>query len=384
MLHLTVWMNMPSFYQDDMFRALTGSEEVDLEVIFAKEMTSDRVQLGWRASLSGYRYRMLGGRFSLLRAMRIAWAERDRVHVVNGIWSEPTFAAALSALALSGSTFAVYAEAPDPTQPRPKFKRLLRKAFGRWIARHAIGILAVSRLAVDFYGRLGFRTDHIYPFGYFQSNNTLPNISGELIHGQKKEIIFVGQLIHRKAWDVLLKALQPLFADYPSLRLTIVGDGEDASLLQQYLNSLGLASRVLFEGAIASEKIRPRIATADVLVLPSRWDGWGMVVNEAFSVGVPVIASDRCGASDLIRHGENGYVFRSEDVEDLRHCLRNFLDNPSRWLALRAAAANTGRSISADVAAHYLIHCIKHMTGASTYRPDPPWARLNISRSLDR
>src|SRR5215216_5922204 len=138
MLRLTIWMNMPSFHQDDIFRALAGSEEVDLEVIFAKEMTSDRVQLGWRASLSGYRHRMLGGRFSLLRAMRIAWSERDRVHVVNGIWSEPTFAAALVALALSGTTFAVYAEAPDPTQARPKFKRLLRKAFGRWIARRAI------------------------------------------------------------------------------------------------------------------------------------------------------------------------------------------------------------------------------------------------------
>ena len=60
------------------------------------------------------------------------------------------------------------------------------------------------------------------------------------------------------------------------------------------------------------------IAAADLLALPSRWDGWGLVVNEALAVGVPVIASNACGASDLIRQDVNGYVFTSEDAASLR------------------------------------------------------------------
>jgi glycosyltransferase involved in cell wall biosynthesis len=377
-------MNMPSFQQDGLFEALSLLKEVDLKVVFAHKLTPDRVQLGWKEDVRDYSFRILSSKPTISEAVRIALSERDRLHVVNGIWAEPAFAAALSALALAGSTFAVYAEAPDPTLPRPKSKLLLREAFGRRIARRARGIVAVSRLAVDFYSGLGFPGDRVYPFGYFRSNKDRTSVSGELIDRQKKEVIFVGQLIHRKAWDVLLEAIQPLFALYPDLRLAIVGDGEDASTVDRNLRSLGIKDRVVLEGVISSDKIRERIASADLLVLPSRWDGWGMVINEAFSVGVPVIASDRCGASDLIRQSENGYVFRSEDVEDLRRCLRNFLDDSGKRAAMRAAARSTGRVISAEAAAPYLVECLKHMTGARDERPVPPWAQVVTSQGADR
>jgi glycosyltransferase involved in cell wall biosynthesis len=127
--------------------------------------------------------------------------------------------------------------------------------------------------------------------------------------------------------------------------------------------------------------IQSRIALADVLVLPSRWDGWGMVVNEALTAGVPVIVSDRCGAADLIQHGVNGFVFRSEDVDGLRQCLRKFLDNVDKRPAMRSAAAITGRAVSAEAAAPYLIECLKHMAGESHTRPAPPWLPVPASQS---
>jgi glycosyltransferase involved in cell wall biosynthesis len=377
-------MNMPSFYQDDISRALIRSEEIDLEVVFAKELTTDRVKLGWNATLSGYRYRILNRKFSFLHAMRIAWSGRDRLHLVNGIWAEPAFASALCVLALSRSIFAIHSEAPDPTRPLSMLKRALRLTFGKWVARRASGILAVSHFAVDFYAQLVAHEEHIYPFGYFRSIPDRQSLPEASIRQERIEVIFVGQLVRRKGLDILLAAMQPLFTQYTNLYLTVVGAGEDLPALQTMIRKAGVENSVNLTGALPAQQIQARMSAAHVLVLPSRWDGWGMVINEALSVGVPVIASDQCGASDLIRQGVNGYVFRSEDVEDLRNCLRHFLGRADEWSNLRAAIASIGQSISAEVASRYMIECMKHMIGAKAERPIPPWTQVAVSKGVDR
>jgi glycosyltransferase involved in cell wall biosynthesis len=300
---------------------------------------------------------------------------RDRLHIVNGIWTDPSFSAALAQLSLAGSTFAIYSEAPDPTLDRPISKRLLQTGFGKTIARRASGALSVSDMASEFYRRLGMRENTIYPFGYFtgaRDSEAIEPKSGRI------EIIFAGQIIYRKGLDLLIEAMIPLFHHRPDVFLTIIGSGEMLPVLSDRLTSAAVEERASFEGVLSPENIPVRIAKADVLVLPSRWDGWGVVVNEAFSVGVPVIVSDRCGAADLVQNGVNGFVFRSEDGSDLQRCLNEFLDREYEWSSFRRNAAETGRRILADSVAPYLIECLKHMSGVVKDKPIPPWnAQLN-------
>src|SRR4051812_30548851 len=78
MLPLTVWMNMPSFHQDELFTRLAESGEVDLRVVFAKELTTERVRLGWNAGRRQYEHRTLGSRYAVVEAARLARRERDR------------------------------------------------------------------------------------------------------------------------------------------------------------------------------------------------------------------------------------------------------------------------------------------------------------------
>jgi glycosyltransferase involved in cell wall biosynthesis len=376
-------MNMPSVHQDGLFSTLVELGEIDLRVVFAGDLTPDRVQLGWEHEDRNYDHRTLSKPFSMLDAIRIARSERDRLHVVNGIWAEPAFAAALSVLALSRSRFAIYSESPEPGQLRSRFIELVKRVFGKWVARHALGILSVSRFAEDFYARLGFRTDQIYPFGYFRADSKLPDFSTGPARDSRTEIIFVGQLIHRKGVDLLIEAMRPLFAEYDDLHLALIGTGEKAAALERQAAASGVQHRISFEGIKSSGRIQERLQSSDLLVLPSRWDGWGMVVNEALSIGVPALVSSQCGASDLIQHGINGYVFRSESVEDLRDCLRDFLNRKKEWAAMRAAARNTGRTVLAEAAAPYLVECLRHMTGASDRRPTPPWAQSATLRGAD-
>jgi glycosyltransferase involved in cell wall biosynthesis len=375
MLRLTIWMNMPSFYQCDLFRALEAREDVDLEVIFAKDLTRDRVELGWHNDLKGFSYRFLDHRNMRADAVRLARSQRKRFHVINGLWSEPAFVAAVMTLAASNSKYAIYSEAPDPRQRRSMIKRAVRLSLGKMIAPRAAGALSISRLAAEFFKSTGVTHPKIYPFGYFRSCAAIPNSPSKT--DNRIEVVFVGQLVHRKGIDLLIDAMVPLFGQHPSVFLMMIGSGEMSAEIRAKAATLGVLDRLVFEGVMPAQQIPQRLARADVLVLPSRWDGWGMVVNEALSVGLPVIVSDSCGAADLVTNGVNGFVFRSEDASDLNQCLASFLDRRNDWPLFRLNAAATGKRISIAEVTPYLVKCLNHMTGVAAERPQPPWIVLD-------
>ena len=377
-LQVTVWMNYPSFYQGDMFRELIASGQVDLEVIYAKSLTPDRLQLGWHDDLRGYSYRFINKRAPRLDAVRIARSQLDRIHIINGIWAEPSFAAALLALALAGGRYVVYSEAPDPTVSRSAGKRMLQEKVGPMLAAKAMGALPVSSLGSNFFRHLGVAERVIFPFGYFRSQARWTDRSGYFKDEAKIEIVFAGQIIERKGLDILIEALDGIFDEYPTLILSVIGDGSMLPELRSLVEERSLTSRIRFEGVIPPERIPARLAVSDVVVLPSRWDGWGVVVNEALSVGIPAIVSDQCGAADLIQNGRNGFVFRSEDVAELRAALRSFLSSKWEWSGFRARSAEVGDTISVEAVAPYLVDCLRHMTGALDARPIAPWLQADV------
>jgi glycosyltransferase involved in cell wall biosynthesis len=387
MLKVTMWLVIPSFYQGDMLRALVAAGELDLDVIFARRISEDRIQLGWENDLEGYPFQFLSESNRIGNAMRLAWSQRDRIHIVNGMWMEPSFAAALATLAATRSTYAIYSEAPDPNATRSVAKKLFSTAFGRLIVGRASGYFPVARLGVEFFKRLGAREEKIYPYGYFRSHSKPFNSSASRDDSlwrndeDRIEVVFVGQIVHRKGIDLLLEAMRPLFNEHPKLHLTVIGVGDLLERAQREVESFETKQRVSFEGASPSDEVLLRLKDADLLVLPSRWDGWGIVVNEAFAVGMPVVVSDRCGASELVHEGINGYVFCSGSVADLRKCLSEFIGRIADWPRFRENAAVVGQRISAEIVAPYVIDCLKHIAGISAVPPVPPWMELDVPRA---
>jgi glycosyltransferase involved in cell wall biosynthesis len=152
------------------------------------------------------------------------------------------------------------------------------------------------------------------------------------LHQHRKErldgivtFLFCGQMIARKGIDVLLTAFSRLPAN---TRLLLVG--REAGL-PRLLGDLPVEARnrVRYEGFQAPETLPEYFAQADVFVLPSRHDGWGVVVNQALGAGLPIICSKQVGAGyDLIEEGVNGLRFEPEDVDKLEHCMRHFSASP--------------------------------------------------------
>jgi glycosyltransferase involved in cell wall biosynthesis len=98
--------------------------------------------------------------------------------------------------------------------------------------------------------------------------------------------------------DRLLRALAELSGD--AWTLDLVGEGSDRESLQQLAATLGISEQLKWHGSVPSAELQAYYQRADCLVLPSRWDGWGMTVNEALRMGCDVLVSQTCGAASAV------------------------------------------------------------------------------------
>jgi glycosyltransferase involved in cell wall biosynthesis len=128
-------------------------------------------------------------------------------------------------------------------------------------------------------------------------------------------LITIGRLIKRKALDDLLMALAEL--EHPGPRLLIIGEGPEEKQLRDLAGRLGLSSQVQFLGAIWGERKFQYLAAADIFVLPSAHEGFGLVFLEAMHCGLPVIASSTGGQTDFLKDGETGFLVPVGDVSAL-------------------------------------------------------------------
>ena len=124
--------------------------------------------------------------------------------------------------------------------------------------------------------------------------------------------------------------------------------------------------------ALRNDVARQMIANSDCLILPSRWDGWGAVVNEALMMGVPVICSDTCGASDLLGNPERGEVFKADSVAELADVLKRCMRRGKRTYETTARIKSWTKSIEGETVAHYLLNVIDAANGIKN-RPNVPW-----------
>jgi glycosyltransferase involved in cell wall biosynthesis len=134
-------------------------------------------------------------------------------------------------------------------------------------------------------------------------------------------VLFCGKLQPWKRPLDLLKAFA--VAELPRTLLVFAGEGPLRSELESAAASLGIAERVRFLGFVNQRQLPAVYCAADLLVLPSEYDAFGLVINEAMLCGCPAVASDRCGAvRDLIHVGRTGFVYRCGDVNELASLLR--------------------------------------------------------------
>ena len=171
----------------------------------------------------------------------------------------------------------------------------------------------------------------VYPFTSSHNNEVCKAIiNSEKIKyksklGIKEDVIvlFTGQFIHRKGVDILLKASIKI---NKNVGFYIVGGKPIPEYIEiQKENNL---NNVHFIDFITPDKLSEYYLSADIYVLPTREDIWGLVINEAMSYGLPIITTDKCLAGlELIENGQNGYIIKSDSVIELEQRMTELICN---------------------------------------------------------
>ncbi len=140
------------------------------------------------------------------------------------------------------------------------------------------------------------------------------------------KIVQIGRLLHeKKGQDILIDALHTLHKKKGKLNFTldIIGAGNSEKYLMDQVTAYNLEGYVHFNSLLSRNSVYERLHQWDILIQPSRYEGFGLTVAEAMSAGVPVIVSDKEGPMEIIRHGKYGEFFASGNAEHLAQCIES-------------------------------------------------------------
>ena len=152
---------------------------------------------------------------------------------------------------------------------------------------------------------------------------------GRADHGSRRRLLAVGNLRPEKGHSVLIKAFARIARDHPDWDLKIVGEGPLKSVLDQAIRDSGLAGRAEISGAVAD--IQAEYRQADLFVMPSAYESFGLATAEALAAGVPAVGFADCpGTNELIRDGINGLLIGGSDrTQALADGLNRLMNSPS-------------------------------------------------------
>jgi len=219
--------------------------------------------------------------------------------------------------------------------------RWARRTYIRWALAYSDGVVTVTEDLRSRALALSGRQGHVIPHGLkLRDAHRLEPAAARAALGLPRDVplvLFVGRLLALKGVHHLIRAMVEVGARCPDARLVVVGGGEELPSLTRLGGELGLADRVVFAGERSHEDVIRFMRAADVFVLPSLTEAFGIVLLEAMSCGLPVVASNVKGIPSLISDGQNGFLVPPRDEGALARTITRVLTDPEE----RAVFART-------------------------------------------
>ena len=372
---MKIWLltNTPSPYQVELLDAVGASGPYALTVNFLRAVhrgqpwaPKDAPSFAWR-ELRGRGPRVWSDAFRLHpEAVRDCRSGNFDVFILSGQYTSLTLLACAFALHRRGQPWALWLERPWPEDYRPAWSPnlsariplvgALRRLLLKILLRRAHRVLCIGSVAREAYRNLGVPEDRldVVPYCCRAQRYESPD-AGRVAEirrrfGLTDPVIFLysGQLIPRKGVDVLIQAFGRLAKEQSNVALLVLGDGPERAALEEQVRQ-NAANRVLFAGQVAQADLPSYFGAAQVFVFPSRYDGWGVVINEACAAGLPVISTRAVGAAaDLVVDGVNGFLLDRDDEDGLYDRMKYFVSQPEQIAAFGARSKLMARKGSLE------------------------------------
>ena len=377
-MHLIDWQSVLTEHQVHLLRELGRLPEVHLQIVTSMRELDARQAQGWTPpDLSELDVIALSSKTWLADGIRLLRKNRTAHHLFCGLWADRRLFVLLLYARITGCRISLMSEPysdvtagllRDQSGVAGRIKLWLRRAAYR-LAGIVLGpavrpVFAISPKAVAQFTRAGFSPDAICPFGYFvppSQSQVTPNRTA----APGLRLAFVGGLLRRKGLDIACDAVRAAAAEGIGISLDVYGPGDVSTVPTS-------DHRIQYCGVIPFGDTQKVLAAYDALLVPSRFDGWAVVVNEALLQAVPVVASDAVGAAAMLRKSGAGFVFASEQPQALAELLKKLAREPAALAAARAGAAAFRDKLLPPVAARYMLDCYSAQS-AHAANPACPW-----------
>jgi glycosyltransferase involved in cell wall biosynthesis len=348
-VHLFVWAHYKAKVYSELYSLVEKNSNVDLKVIQLSLTEGTRSKMGlidW--SLHQYPMYVLYrdmlentpflGRFIKL----LQWIIRYKPHVINVQgYFDPAMNLILLYCKLVGIKVIMASDSTELDNPNVGW----REAIKRYLVKKSDGFFCYGTKSAEYMLKLGAKKEQI-----LVANNAVDNKKIEAIHklaqssreqrknelGLKKyNFIFVGRLIPFKNVSIILSAFSKIKSNSKDWGILILGDGEELDAMKEYCHINELEEYIRFVPGKSWYQVPEWFALADVFILPSYSEPWGLVANEAMACSLPILISERCGcASDLVIEGENGFTFNPYSEDELAEKMNFFIQNPSKIIEM--------------------------------------------------
>jgi glycosyltransferase involved in cell wall biosynthesis len=371
----TFWVNMVSPHMAPFLRVLASMPDHSVTIVAEDAMNAERTSLGWQMP-------NCGAARVITRPCDVEIAELVRkttgpgcVHLFGGWRNVALNRRVLPQVAQTGALVGVMSEAADGDGWKGGIRRILYRLEKTRLAPRLDLILAMGQFGVRWFEDCGFDPSRIFPFGYVTERPALTQTN----NSNKNDcfrILFLGRTIPEKDGPTAIRGFASL--DLPHCHFDIVGDGRRLAEWKREAAQSAAAKRIHFRNPVPHGAVSELFAQADLLLLASKYDGWGAVVNEALMCGVPVVCSDHCGVADLLREPWRGSVFKAGSVQHLRIALSDWIVKGKRSEERSARILKWSRCLEGDRMAAYLVELVTYVQNGDLRndapRPVPPWA----------
>lgn len=365
-------------YRFPLFKEVAEDLGVDLTVYFMSQSAKNR---RWKVSP-----KKLGFRYEILPKIELSFLGRDLfAYIINYTFPikflKGNFDVVISAgwldfasqigfflCKLTGRKFIVWSES---TINEPSWRRTVSMPLVKMIIKGSSACIAIGTRSKEYLMALGANPKEVFvaystvDIQHFIKKSRMYRKQKKHLRKsygikEKNLILYVGQFIERKGLIYLLRAFNKLSSEMDNIALALLGYGPLKSELEEYVGKNKLTNVYLLKHVEVNRM--PRVyVMADIFVLPSYEETWGLVINEAMASGLPVITTEKVGSSaDLVRNGLSGYVVKEKSTKALYKSIKNILSSADLLETMSAESRQMIKKFSPESAAQNFIKAIKY------------------------
>lgn len=316
---------------------------IKVNYVIQQEMSEERKNLGWTLdSLEGINLYYYKKNLSEI----LSKSATNAVHIIQGLRGNGYIYEVAKFFNINNIKFWVVLETVNTLGFKGVIKKFLYMAIYSKFKKNVQGFLSIGYTTPLWLQSIGVNESKIFPFTYFLEPSTATTkVSDRFV------FIFVGNLNENKRPKLLFEKLSILSKKY-DFELWVIGKG----ILLNELKIMSQSSNfsIKFLGVQDIRSVRQYMASADCLILPSKYDGWGAVASEAIIEGTPVICSSSCGVAEVVVLSGEGGVFNFQNEDQLYNCLEKQVQNSKVNKEQRQKLKKWGECLTAEKGALYL------------------------------